>query len=270
MSRIQQRFEQLKAQQRKALIPYVTAGDPQPGVTVPVMHALVDAGADLIEIGVPFSDPMADGPVIQAACERALQHHVSLHDVLDMIRDFRTRDTDTPVVLMGYLNPIEAWGYEAFASAANAAGVDGVLTVDMPPEEAGALTAALQSVGLDAIFLLAPTSSDERIRKVSEFASGFVYYVSFKGVTGANRLDVDAVAGKLDELRAYISLPLGVGFGIRDAESAAQVSRIADAVVVGSALVGKIPELVEQPERIPASLAATLSVMRSAIDRQTG
>ena len=269
MSRIGKRFADLRSRQRKALIPYVTAGDPQPGVTVPLMHALVEAGADLIEIGVPFSDPMADGPVIQAACERALEHHVNLHDVLDMVREFR-RDSETPIVLMGYLNPIEAWGYAGFAGAASTAGVDGVLTVDMPPEEAGELTAALRAADMDAIFLLAPTSSDERIRRVSESASGFVYYVSFKGVTGANRLDVEAVADKLDELRRHTSLPLGVGFGIRDPDSAAQVSRIADAVVVGSALVGKIPELVARPEAIPASLAETLSGMRTAIDRQAG
>ena len=270
MSRIEQRFAELKNSRRKALIPYVTAGDPQPDITVPLMHALVEAGADLIEVGVPFSDPMADGPVIQAACERALEHHVSLHDVLDMVREFRSRDGDTPIVLMGYLNPIEAWGYDAFASAASAAGVDGVLTVDMPPEEAGELTSALRAADMDAIFLLAPTSSDERIRRVSESASGFVYYVSFKGVTGANRLDIDAVAARLDELRRHTALPLGVGFGIRDPESAAQVSHIADAVVVGSALVGRIPELVGQPEAIPASLAETLSAMRAAIDRQAG
>jgi tryptophan synthase alpha chain len=171
---------------------------------------------------------------------------------------------------MGYLNPIEAWGYADFASAASEAGVDGVLTVDMPPEESDDFTALLRSAGIDAIFLLAPTSSDERIRRVSESASGFVYYVSFKGVTGANRLDVEAVAGKLDELRRHTDLPLGVGFGIRDPESAAQVSRIADAVVVGSALVGRIPEMLEQPDAIPASLAETLSGMRTAIDRDAG
>ena len=270
MSRIEQRFAELKNSQRKALIPYITAGDPQPDVTVPLMHALVEAGADLIEVGVPFSDPMADGPVIQAACERALEHHVSLHDVLDMVREFRGRDSETPVVLMGYLNPIEAWGYAEFASAAGEAGVDGVLSVDMPPEEADEFTAALRSADIDAIFLLAPTSSEDRIRRVSESASGFLYYVSFKGVTGANRLDVDAVSSKLDELRRHTDLPLGVGFGIRDPESAASVSRIADAVVVGSALVGRIPDLLEQPDTIPEVLAQTLSGMRTAIDRQAG
>jgi tryptophan synthase alpha chain len=268
MSRIEACFRELGEQQRKALIPYVTAGDPQPDVTVPLLHALVAAGADLIEIGIPFSDPMADGPVIQAACERALVHHVSLHDVLDMVREFRSTDTRTPVILMGYLNPIEVWGYEGFASGAAEAGVDGVLTVDMPPEEADELVRALQARSLDAIFLLAPTSSEERMRKISQMASGFIYYVSFKGVTGANRLDVDAVADKLGEIRGCTDLPLGVGFGIRDPESAAQVARVADAVVVGSVLVGKIAGLVDHPEAIPAELAATVSAMRAAIDAQ--
>jgi len=269
MSRIQVRFRELGEQQRKALIPYVTAGDPQPDVTVPLLHALVEAGADLVEIGVPFSDPMADGPVIQAACERALVHHVSLHDVLDMVREFRNSDKDTPVILMGYLNPIEVWGYEDFAEVAAAAGVDGVLTVDMPPEEANDLVRALQARSLDTIFLLSPTSSEERMHLISQSASGFIYYVSFKGVTGANRLDVGAVADKLDVIRGFTDLPLGVGFGIRDPESAAGVARVADAVVVGSALVGKVAGLVDSPELIPAELAATVAAMRAAIDAQT-
>jgi tryptophan synthase alpha chain len=267
MSRLGNRFQQLRAQQRKALIPYVTAGDPRPELTVPLLHALVDAGADIVEIGVPFSDPMADGPVIQAACERALAHHVSLHDVLGMVGEFRRQDDATPVVLMGYLNPIEVWGYKAFAAAGAAAGVDGVLTVDMPPEEGDQLTQALHHQGLDAIFLLAPTSSPARIQKVCRSASGFVYYVSFKGVTGAHRLDVDAVATKLEEIREYTDLPVGVGFGIRDPESAAQIARIADAVVVGSALVGRIAGLVDQPEAIAPVLSQTLSAMRNAIDQ---
>ena len=266
MSRIKDCFSRLADRQRTALIPYVTAGDPQPGVTVPLMHALVQAGADLIELGVPFSDPMADGPVIQAACERALVHHTSLHDVLGMVREFRTGDTQTPVILMGYLNPIEVWGYGEFAAAAAAAGVDGVLTVDMPPEEAGELTSAFREQGIDMIFLLAPTSSDERMEIISRSASGFVYYVSFKGVTGANRLDVDAVSDKLVEVRKHTDLPVGVGFGIRDPESAANVAKIADAVVVGSALVGRIADLAGTPEAIPPALAETLAAMRSAID----
>ncbi len=268
MSRIEVRFRQLRERRRKALIPYVTAGDPRPDVTVPLLHALVAAGADIVEVGVPFSDPMADGPVIQAACERALRHHVSLHDVLDMVREFRDQDDATPVVLMGYLNPIEVWGYGAFAKAAAAAGVDGVLTVDMPPEEAGPLAAALHEQGLDAIFLLAPNSSASRIQKVCRSASGFVYYVSFKGVTGANRLDVESVASKLEEIRRYTDLPVGVGFGIRDPESAARIARIADAVVVGSALVGKIESLADRPGAIAPALAEILSALRTAIDQQ--
>ncbi|MGB5474831.1 MAG: tryptophan synthase subunit alpha [Gammaproteobacteria bacterium] len=266
MSRIAECFVRLREQRRKALIPYITAGDPLPTVTVPLLHALVGAGADLLEVGVPFSDPMADGPVIQAACERALEHHVTLHQVLDMVREFRRQDMSTPVILMGYLNPIEVWGYVDFAAAAAAAGVDGVLTVDMPPEEAGGLVDALRKHEIDTIFLLAPTSNVERMRLVSELASGFLYYVSFKGVTGANRLDVGAVKGKLQELRRHTQLPIGVGFGIRDAASAAQVAAIADAVVVGSALVGRIPELLEQPESIPGQLAAIVGEMRAAID----
>ena len=269
MSRIAGCFSKLADMQRTALIPYITAGDPQPGVTVPLMHALVRAGADLIEVGVPFSDPMADGPVIQAACERALEHHTSLHDVLEMVRDFRTDDTATPVILMGYLNPIEVWGYADFASAAAAAGVDGVLTVDMPPEEAGALTGAYRDHGIDAIFLLSPTSSGERMEIISQSASGFIYYVSFKGVTGANRLDVNAVADKLVEVRKHTDLPVGVGFGIRDPESAASIANVADAVVVGSVLVSKIAELVNEPDAIPAALAETLSGMRSAMDENS-
>jgi tryptophan synthase alpha chain len=266
MSRIKGRFEELARGQRKALIPYITAGDPQPEVTVPLLHALVEAGADLLEIGVPFSDPMADGPVIQAACQRALEHHVTLHQVLDMVKEFRSTDPSTPVILMGYLNPIEVWGYADFASAAAAAGVDGVLTVDMPPEEAGALAEELRSHDIDTIFLLAPTSDAQRMKLVSEVASGFLYYVSFKGVTGANRLDVGAVDRKLQELRKHTALPIGVGFGIRDPESAAQVATLADAVVIGSVLVGKIAELAERPADIPAALATTVAGMRSAID----
>ena len=267
MSRIQQCLDDLQSRQRKALIPFITAGDPQPDATVPVMHAMVSAGADLLEVGVPFSDPMADGPVIQAACERALKHHVTLHTVLDMVREFRNNDTRTPVILMGYLNPIEVWGYAAFAEAAAAAGVDGILTVDMPPEEAAEFTAAMKEAAIDTIFLLSPTSNDERMRKVSEVASGFIYYVSFKGVTGANQLDVSSVASKLRELRRHTQLPVGVGFGIRDAETAGQVAEIADAVVVGSVLVKQVADLAETPGAIPAALAKTVTELRAGIDR---
>ncbi len=268
MSRIAARFAALAKSGRKALIPYVTAGDPNPEVTVPLLHALVAAGADLLEIGVPFSDPMADGPVIQAACERALVHHVSLRKVLEMVKHFRAQDPDTPVILMGYLNPVEVMGYAAFAQAAKNAGVDGLLTVDLPPEEAGDLLGELKKVAIDPIFLVSPSTSDERVRKIAAVASGFLYYVSFKGVTGANRLDVSAVASKVKTIRSLTNIPVGVGFGIRDAQSAADVAAVADAVVVGSALVKRIAELAAQPAQINASLTEVLAEMRQAMDAQ--
>ena len=266
MSRIAGRFEALRAQGRKALIPYVTAGDPKPGVTVSLMHAMVEAGADIIELGVPFSDPMADGPVIQRASERALEHHTSLRDVLGMVRNFRADDPNTPVVLMGYLNPIEVMGYETFAAAAAAAGVDGALTVDIPPEEAGGLLSALNQHGLDAIFLLAPTTTGERIDSICRAASGFVYYVSLKGVTGASHLDLGEVENKLANIRSSTDLPVGVGFGIKDAATAAAVAGLADAVVVGSALVSRVEALADQPEAIAPALAELLAEMRMAMD----
>jgi tryptophan synthase alpha chain len=266
VSRIAARFQALRATGRKALIPYVTAGDPNPGNTVPLMHAMVEAGADLIELGVPFSDPMADGPVIQQACERALRHHVSLRQVIGMVRTFRERDSETPVVLMGYLNPVEIMGYAAFAEAAAQAGVDGVLTVDLPPEEGHDLVEALRGQGIDPIYLLAPTSHEARIARICAAASGFVYYVSLKGVTGAATLDVDAVAGKLAAIRAHTDLPVGVGFGIRDAESAARVAAVADAVVVGSALVNRIAEHENDPEAGRRAVSDLLAEMRAAMD----
>ncbi len=266
MSRIAKRFEALRAAGRKALVPYITAGDPAPEHTVPLMQALVEAGADLLELGVPFSDPMADGPVIQQACERALRHHTSLDDVLDMVRAFREQDDETPIVLMGYLNPIEVMGYREFARRAAEAGVDGALTVDMPPEEADDLVAELRAAGIDPIFLLAPTTTPERMDAIAEHGSGFLYYVSFKGVTGANRLDVAAVADKLAEIRRHTDLPLGVGFGIRDPESAAAVAGVADAVVVGSALVKLVAEHEQAPETMLRVLSDTLRAMREAMD----
>ena len=267
MSRIPQRFADLKAAGRKALIPYVTAGDPNPQVTVPLMHELVAAGADVIELGVPFSDPMADGPVIQAACERALVHKTSLRRVLEMVREFRGRDADTPVVLMGYLNPVEIMGYDAFAAAAVEAGVDGVLTVDLPPEEGHALTEALRKQSLDPIFLIAPTSDASRIARIAALASGFMYYVSLKGVTGAANLDVASVEAKLAEIRGLSALPLGVGFGISNADSARAVAAVADAVVVGSALVRRIEANAATPEKINAEVGGILREMRAAMDR---
>ncbi len=266
MSRIKSCLQQLQAEGRKALIPYVTAGDPQPGVTVKLMHALVDAGADIIELGVPFSDPMADGPVIQLACERALKHGTSLTDVLAMVAEFREQDPNTPVVLMGYLNPIEAMGYGAFLSQAKQSGVDGVLTVDLPPEEAQSFCTDLRASELDAIFLLAPTTSDERMKQICQISSGYVYYVSLKGVTGSASLDVDAVAERVEEIRRITDLPVGVGFGIRDPESAAAVSRVADGAIVGSVLVNQIAELADQPDSIPQRVAAIVRDMRQAMD----
>lgn len=270
MSRIKQRFEQLKSVDRTALVPFVTAGDPAPLVTVGLMHAMVDAGADLIELGVPFSDPMADGPVIQRASERALVHGVSLRDVLSMVREFRTRDELTPVVLMGYLNPIEVMGYEAFATAAQKAGVDGALVVDVPPEEGHDLVEAMRVKGLDLVYLLAPTSTEGRIRKIAGVASGFVYYVSVKGITGAGHLDPDAVAIKVAEIRRLMPLPVGVGFGIKDAQTAGRMASVADAVIVGSAIVGRIEQLIDEPERIPEVIGAFIAELRAGIDGAAG
>ncbi len=269
INRITQCLAGLREQGRKALIPFVTAGDPNPELTVPLMHAMVKAGANIIELGVPFSDPMADGPVIQRASERALKFHVNLRRVLDMVRNFRDQDSVTPVVLMGYLNPIEAMGYEHFARAAQEAGADGVLTVDMPPEEAQELFAALRTHGIAPIFLVAPTSTAERIAKTSALAQGYLYYVSLKGVTGAATLDVEGVGSKLKEIRAITDLPLGVGFGIKDADSAARIAGLADAVIVGSALVQKIETLAAQPERILTEVHALLKAMREAMDKAT-
>ncbi len=264
--RLKNRFDKLRAERRVALIPFVTAGDPKPDVTVPLMHAMVQAGADVIELGVPFSDPMADGPVIQKAAERALEHHVSLHDVLEMVREFRLEDGETPVVLMGYLNPIEVMGYPGFAEAASAVGVDGVLTVDCPPEESDPLVAPLLEKGVAPIYLLAPTSDEARIEKICSVADGFVYYVSMKGVTGASHLQLDSVVEKLAEIRAHTDLPLGVGFGIKDAETAAAIGRIADAVIVGSALVNLVAEHADQSDQIAGAVGGLLWSMRQALD----
>jgi len=266
MSRIAGTFAQLRGQGRKALIPFVTAGDPDPKVTVPLMHAMVGAGADLIELGVPFSDPIADGPVIQRATERALAHKVSLRQVLELVRDFRETDRITPVILMGYLNPIEVMGYTRFAAAARAAGVDGALVVDVPPEEGRELVTALGAEGLDLVYLIAPTSTPERIAAIGKVASGFVYYVSVKGVTGAGHLDPGEVAERLAPIRARIDLPLGVGFGIKDAATASAVAKVADAVIVGSAIVGRMEQLAQAPEAIPGAVAEFLGTLRLAID----
>lgn len=266
MSRIASRFSELKAKQSAALIPFITAGDPSAGTTLKLMHALVGAGADMLEIGIPFSDPMADGPVIQAACERALLTGINLGLILDMVAEFRQQDSDTPVILMGYLNPVEAMGYEQFAKRAAAAGVDGALLVDLSAEEAIEPAAILSAQGVDPIFLIAPTSPAERVQRIGSLAGGYLYYVSFKGVTGANRLDVAAVAEQVSMIRQHADLPVAVGFGIRDAETAANVSKTADAVVVGSALVSKIAELGDNEAAILTEVPAILQGMRSAMD----
>ena len=265
MSRIQTTFDKLKQHQRKALIPFFTAGDPNPALTVPLLHALVEAGADIIELGVPFSDPMADGPTIQRASERALKHHVGLHHVLDMVAEFRRSNAETPVVLMGYGNPIEAMGWETFARRCAEVGVDGVLTVDFPPEESHEVFAHLTMHGIDPIFLLAPTSTDARVARVAKQARGYVYYVSLKGVTGAGHLDLDAIAQKIPQLRKHIQLPIGVGFGIRDAATALAVAKLCDGVVVGSRIVQEIENSTEQ--NVVANVGKLVKELRQAVDQ---
>lgn len=268
MSKIQATFERLQAQGRKALIPFITAGDPDPVLTVPLMHTLVEAGADIIELGVPFSDPMADGPTIQRASERALAKGVSLRQVLGMVANFRADNNETPVVLMGYANPVERYeikhGRHSFARDAAAAGVDGLLIVDYPPEECEEFAAQLKSHGLDLIFLLAPTSTDERMAQVGRIASGYVYYVSLKGVTGAGHLDTDAVEAMLPRIRQHVNTPVGVGFGIRDAATACAVGRSADAVVIGTRLIQLIEN--EPRERVAPVAAEFLGGIRQALD----
>jgi len=266
MSRITPTFEALKQQRRKALIPFITAGDPQPDYSVALMHELVSSGADILELGVPFSDPMADGPVIQAADERALEHNVSLTDVLSMVSQFRETDQQTPIVLMGYLNPVEIMGYQSFAEKASQAGVDGVLIVDMPPEEAGEFTTLMDANNINTIFLISPTTNAERISTISQHASGYLYYVSLKGVTGANTLDVDSVDDKLQQIRSITDLPVGVGFGIKDGKTAQQVSVIADAVVVGSALVKQIAKHQNDQQKMNQQVSDILQEMRTMMD----
>ncbi len=264
MSRISETFARLRSQGRKALIPFVTAGDPTQAATVPIMQSLVTAGADIIELGVPFSDPMADGPTIQRSSERALKNGTSLRNVLGFVSTFRQTDNSTPVVLMGYANPIEAMGYEAFTEAAASAGVDGVLVVDYPPEESEKLTMALRTKGIDSIFLLSPTSEESRIEGVGRLASGYVYYVSLKGVTGAANIDLSEVSGRLPMIRAHVNLPIGVGFGIRDGETARAIAGIADAVVIGSRLVQEIEA--STPENVAANIGALVRSIRTAMD----
>ncbi len=264
MSRIAETFKKLQAQKKKALIPFVTAGDPTPAMTVPIMRAMVGAGADILELGVPFSDPMADGPTIQRSSERALKHGVALKDVLGFVREFRTSNSTTPVVLMGYANPIEAMGLEPFAASAQETGVDGVLVVDYPPEESRPLVDLLKQRGIDSIFLLSPTSQEGRIQQVGRMASGYIYYVSLKGVTGAANIDLQEVAGKLPQIRSHIKLPIGVGFGIRDAQTAKAIASVSDAVVIGSRLVQEIES--SSPDRVIGNLSKLLGGIRRAMD----
>lgn len=264
MNRIEHTLNALKAEGRKALVTYIVNGDPEPNVTLPALHTLVANGADIIELGVPFSDPMAEGPTIQRGHERALEHGTSLKATLAVVSEFRKDNTTTPIVLMGYANPIERMGYEAFATQAKAAGVDGLLTVDLPPEEARDLDVALKENGIENIFLIAPTTASERIAQITASASGFIYYVSLKGVTGAGNLDIASVTEKVAAIRATTGLPVMVGFGIKDGQSAKAVAAVSDGAVVGSTLV----ELMSEGDTavITERLAAKVSEIRKGLD----
>ena len=264
MSRIQTVFSALKTNNKKALIPFITAGDPHPKHTVALLHAMVKNGADMIELGIPFSDPMADGPVIQRASERALVHKVGLRKVLELVKEFRTNDTKTPIILMGYANPIEAMGLENFTKSAKEAGVDGVLTVDYPPEECAEFITALKAQGIDSIFLLSPTTESARIDLIVKQATGFLYYVSLKGVTGSANLDVEQVRGRVKEIRAKTNLPIGVGFGVKDSATAKLVAEFADAVVVGSRMVQTVEQSTEV--NLIDNVSQLIQELRAAID----
>lgn len=266
MSRIGHCFRELKAGGRKALIPYISAGDPSALGTLKLMHALVEAGANLIELGVPFSDPMADGPVIQKASERALAGGMSLAGVLSLVRKFRATNTEVPVVLMGYLNPIEHMGYEKFAELGATAGVDGLLVVDVPPEEAGDLIKPLKAHGLDPIFLISPTTTRERVERICADAYGYLYYVSLKGVTGAGHLDTRSVANHVEVIRTVTDLPVAVGFGISDGEAAKAVAQVSDAVIVGSAIVRKVEEYGHDLEKMVEEVCRLVRSMRDRMD----
>jgi tryptophan synthase alpha chain len=264
MSKISATLSALAAKNKKGLIPFITAGDPSPMLTVPLMHGLVAGGADIIELGVPFSDPMADGPVIQRASERALMHGVSLRNVLQMVENFRQDNQHTPVVLMGYANPIESMSVTTFIAAAQKAGVDGVLVVDYPPEECEAFAAQMKQAEMDTIFLLAPTSTDERMAQVGKIASGYVYYVSLKGVTGSGSLDLTAVAEMIPRIRRHVSLPIGVGFGIRDGATARAIAEVSDAVVIGSRIIQELENT--PPENAVNAVQAFMTGIRQAMD----
>lgn len=266
MSRIEACLAELKNAGKKALVPYITSGDPDMKTTLALMHALAEAGADIIELGVPFSDPMADGPVIQLAFERALEKGTNIDQIFELIAKFRETNNSTPIVLMGYLNPFEVVGYETYVQRAKTAGADGFIIVDLPPEEAAEMTAICEREEMNLIFLLAPTTTPERIKLISDHASGYLYYVSLKGVTGASNLDIDDVTSKLDTIRGITDLPITVGFGIKDASTAAAVTKVADGAVVGSALVSRIAELQDTPEKIAPTLSKVIAEMRAAID----
>ncbi|MXS86473.1 tryptophan synthase subunit alpha [Nitrosomonas sp. HPC101] len=268
MNRIESVFSRLKSQDKTALIPFITAGDPDSATTVALMHQLTQSKVDLIELGVPFSDPMADGPTIQRSSERALKHHISLKDVFAMVAEFRKTDQDTPVVLMGYANPIEAMGYGNFVEAASHSGVDGILVVDYPPEESAEWVRCLNEKEISPIFLLSPTTSESRIKHVAELAKGYVYYVSLKGVTGASHLDLQDVSNKLSQLRAHIKIPIGVGFGIRDGQTARSIAERADAVVIGSRIVEEIEH--SRAADLLANVGTLVESLRHAIDTKSG
>lgn len=265
-NRIKDCFANLEKNGKKALMPYITAGDSNKSITVPLMHRMVESGADIIELGIPFSDPMADGPTVQLACERALVHNTSITDVIEMVKEFREHDAITPIILMGYLNPVENLGYEAFAKAANEAGVDGLLTVDLPPEESIQLTKVLSDYDIDPIFLLSPTTTTERIKTIVNAASGFLYYVSLKGVTGSSILNVQEVSEKVSAIKEHTNLPIGVGFGIKDDESAAKISAVSDGAIVGSAIVKIIEENIDDTDTILDSIGELLKSMRVSMD----
>lgn len=265
--RIAQCFYRLRVARRAALIPYIVARDPTPDCSAPLMHALVAGGADLVELGIPFSDPEAEGVDIQHAFERALAHNTTLADVLDDVADFRRTDQATPIVLMGYLNPIERMGYADFVATAESAGVDAVLVVNMPPEEAADLQAAVNGANMDVIYLLAPTTRDERVTYIDTHGSGFLYYVSLKGITGAGHLDLKVAQGRFERLRNLVSIPMVMGFGIRDADTAEAVARFADGVVVGSEFARRIASLARSPDHIATELKDFTRLLRQAIDR---
>ena len=263
MSKIQTTFLRLKSENKKALIPFITAGDPHPDMTVEMLHTLVGSGADMIEVGIPFSDPMADGPVIQRASERALANNIGIKKTIQLVKEFRKKDTTTPIILMGYANPIEAIGVEHFVGLIKEADVDGVITVDYPPEESRDFVALLRKQDIDSIFLLSPTTEDNRIKLITEQATGFLYYVSLKGVTGSANIDINEVSERVNNIKKYSNLPIAVGFGVRDAETAKKVALISDAVVIGSRIINEVEN--SKQESLLANIRSLLFEIKKAI-----